>query len=195
MAGNESEILHKIANGDASLFKYLYKTYYKSLCSYVYNHFNDLAEAENVVQEVFSQVWEQRSRLKEVKNLKSYLFQATHYKCLDLLRTKKVQKKFEDEVAYQLKQIEFEDELVSDESLHQIEFAINNLPEQRKKVVVMKRLEGLSYKHIAKKLGISERTAETHMALAMRTLRSKLSHLLTPCILFFVLIGFGVTGF
>lgn len=195
MSTEETEILHKIANGDASQFKYLYKTYYKSLCSYVYNHFNDVAEAENVVQEVFTQLWEQRARLKKVKNLKSYLFQATHFKCLDLLRSKKVQQKFEDEVSYKLKEIEFEDELVSEENLSQIENAINDLPEQRKKVVVMKRLQGLSYKHISEKLGISERTAETHMSLAMKSLRAKLSHFLTIAVIFLVKIGFDITGF
>ena len=70
--------------------------------------------------------------------------------------------------------LEFFDEIVSKEQCAKIESAIEELPNQCRKVIEMSRIEGMSYKEIAEKLNISHRTVDTHITKATKILRQKL---------------------
>lgn len=91
-------------------------------------------------------------------------------------------------------ELEESDELVSQENVNSINKAIASLPEQRRKVFLMKRIEGKSYKEISAELGISERTVETHVAHAMKHLKQMLGHLISFSMLFSIISNL-ITGF
>jgi len=196
VATDEKHILSRIAEGESKAFQYLYTNYYKVLCVYVFNYLNNSSETENIVQNIFLSLWENRENAVTIKNVKSYLFQSAKFQCINYIKKESVRQKFDDEASYLLKKMELEidDLLISSEQQEEIEKAIDSLPEQRQKVFMMKRLEGMSYKEISQKLGISERTVETHVANAVKLLKTKLAHLVKFST-FFILIRILLTGF
>jgi DNA-directed RNA polymerase specialized sigma subunit, sigma24 homolog len=94
---------------------------------------------------------------------------ALHY-LKDSLRemSTEVDEKIEDESASVV------DNMYRDELEAMISAAVNKMPEQRRRVFVMSRIDGLSNYEIAKALNISKRTVETHISLALSELRKVL---------------------
>jgi len=185
----EKNILERISAGDNTAFSYIYKEYFNALCSYAKNYFADSEEVKNVVQDVIMSLWENRTEAIRIKSLRSYLFKSVHYQCLNHIKHRKVIEKFNGEAAYNLKMIalETEDVIESNEQIKEIMDAIEQLPNQTKLVFKMKRFDEMSYKEIAEKLGISDRTVDTHMTKAMRKLKEILGHML-----FFLILGYGI---
>jgi len=176
LLSEEILLLEGIRNGEEWAFKQLFNNYYSALCNYVYKHFIDRNEAENIVQEVLLSMYENRESIEKVQNLKAYLFRSVHYQCVNYIKREQVRKRFEDEESYQLKliELELEPDESSEEKIASILEAIEELPEQQKKAFTLKRIYGKSYKEISAELDIAERTVETHISLALKYLRKKL---------------------
>jgi len=196
LSNSEQHIIERIYSGDRSAFSYIYKEYFNALCTYALNYFEDKEDVKNIVQDVIISLWENRSKAKEIKTLRSYLFGSVHNQCLNYLKHKRVVEKHQAEISFTLLELSLKtvDYLESSEEVNGILQTIESLPEQTRNVFKMKRFEELSYKEIAEKLGISDRTVDTHMTKAMRLLKEKLGHLLLIVIIniaFFYLMSTG----
>lgn len=171
------DITEQIAAGDTSAFKEVYRLYYVALCRFAYKYLKDQALAEDIVQDALLKIWEQRSRLLEITNLKSYLYLAVKNACLNHFEHQKVVAKHADALVAEINIIslqhentafEHEEPLLEDRVLA----AIEQLPKQSGDIFKMKYLEGRRTKEIAELTNLSPRTVETHVYNALKNLRA-----------------------
>jgi RNA polymerase sigma-70 factor (ECF subfamily) len=179
-------LLDAIKQGDKQAFEKLFKEHYAPLCRYAYTFLKDAQEAEEAVQGVFLAIWERREELSINTSVKSYLYQMVHNRSLNQLKHEKVKEAYKQYNHTQINQnpanashLTIQNELAS-----RIEQAIDELPEQCRKVFRMSRVDELKYSEIAEVLGISIKTVENHMSKALKHLREKLSDYLVALCLF-----------
>ncbi len=166
-----------IAEGNIKVYEQLFKFYYKSLVLFSYRYVNDVQIAEDVVQDVFVDIWLNIERLDFSGNIKSYLYIAVkHISLKKVINSKKTEK---IDVELELSQEDQVDsQLIKEEFEEAISKAISNLPERRREIFCMHRFDHLTYQEIANTLNISIKTVETQMSRSIKFMRKHLSFLL-----------------
>jgi len=146
------------------------------LCGYARKYIDDPDQSEEVVQDVFANLWQKRSTIEITSTIESYLFRAVRNTCLNILKHFKVREKHKDGITASYNNSgERADNLVLEiELMNQIENLISELPPERQKVFKMSRFEEMKYKEIAEELGISIKTVEAQMGKALKFLRENL---------------------
>ena len=137
-------------------------------------YLEDSDEAEDVVQDAFVYLWENRRRINIKTSLKSYLYQSVRHGALKVIRSQTLEQRHISrltEFIEYLEQSEFSEEELS--GLQKVEQAIEELPSQCKSVFLMSLVDEKSYKQIADELGISLNTVKTHISKAYRLIREK----------------------
>jgi RNA polymerase sigma-70 factor, ECF subfamily len=179
----------RIKLGDEQAFELLFRKYYVRLCSFANKFLNDPEEAKEIVQDVFTKIWEGRDGIDPEDSLKSYLFKIAQNLSLNKLQRKKVESRYTEvfKLVY-LDQHEFSahESLLARELEENIANALAKLPPECRKVFELSRTEGLKYKEIADTLHISVKTVEAQMSKALRSLRIELSDYLTLLLIAFV---------
>lgn len=173
---NDNDILiESLKNGDEKAYNYLIDTYHHKLCVYANSLVKNIYSAEDIVQNVFIKVWEQRTRLKTNHAIKSFLYKLVYNEFIDLYR--KNQSLFSLEKSYYdaLNSIVLEDD---SESLQRVINVVNkeiqNLPPKCKEVFILSKKEGLTNIEIAEHLDVSIKTVEAQITKAFSILRSSL---------------------
>jgi len=126
------------------------------------------------LQEVFVSLWQRRERV-EILSLKAYLFQAVRFAVLKSIRQQKTDQLFYTRLAAVTSEIVLENPMLFKEQQHLIAQVIDQLPEDCRAIFLMSREENLTYKQIAGKLEISEKTVEKKMSIALKAIRSGLN--------------------
>lgn len=184
----EQLLVSNLAKGNILAFNSLYIEYSKRLYRFALGYLKSEAEAEDLVQEVFTIIWEKRSRLKEELSFKSFLFTIAFNIIMKHFRTKSYMAEyFRTEIG------DYSDlqtsQTITHDSLKKYIIAIaNQLPERRRDVFIKSRFEGLSIKEISEKLEISHKTVENQLTNALKFIRTKLNKENLPVILFFILV-------
>lgn len=133
---------------------------------------NDQQSAEDIVQLTFVDFWVGRKRLRNGVSPKNYLFTMCRNKCVDTLSlTKRRKEMLSDLWKSSLNDRVLEEEQVREKRIRSIRKAIEELPPKCKGILIMNKYEGLKYKEIAEKLGISEKTVESQMRIAFIKIR------------------------
>jgi len=175
----DREILEGLKGGDRKIFELIFKTYYATLCSYANGLVQSFDSAEEIVQEVFINIWNSHAKIEIRTSLRAYLYKSVYYGCLNHIRNKKRnidQKQFPDEFNKKAELLLLGTSntpftlMVSDELEKELERAIEKLPDQCCKIFCLSRFENLSYIAIAEKLGITVSTVKTQMSRAMTKL-------------------------
>lgn len=168
-------LIESLKNGDEKAYNYLIDTYHHNLCVYANSLVKNIYSAEDIVQNVFIKVWEQRTRLKTNHAIKSFLYKLVYNEFIDLYR--KNQSLFSLEKSYYdaLNSIVLEDD---SESLQRVINVVNkeiqNLPPKCKEVFILSKKEGLTNIEIAEHLDVSIKTVEAQITKAFSILRSSL---------------------
>jgi len=172
----EKKILKRIKEGDIHEFEVLFREYYERLCAFGRKYVNNIEQAEEVVQDTFFNIWKNRASLNIKTSLKSYLYTAVRNNCLQVLRTRNLDIKYENyyKSHYSNESISPADELNAKELSKVIDKALNSLPEKCRMIFKMSRNEGLKYHEIAEKLEISIKTVEANMGKALKHFRMHL---------------------
>lgn len=131
--------------------------------------------AEEIVQNTFTYLWENASRLEIQTTVESYLHGMVRNASLNHLKHLKVQEKYESHVK-QLNAFELANFAELDELEEAIHNALNSLPEKCREIFEMSRYQEMKYKEISDQLGISIKTVETQMSRALKALRLALKH-------------------
>ncbi len=181
----EKNIMNDISNGDVKAFEELFKTFFPELSFYAIRFVEDMDTAEEIIQDIFFNVWENRAKLKINTSIKSYLYTTVRNTCLNLIKHKKVENKYREHFSRKLQSDELDESkwIESNDLQEKILGAIDKLPEKRQIIFKMSRFEELSYKEIASKLDISVKTVENQMGSALKFLREELKDYLPLLIL------------
>jgi len=173
----------------------LYEVYFPKLVRFSESYVLSEYDAENIVQDVFLYLWENREVLSTLDNTNAFLFTLVKNRCIDFLR-KQTQIKNKKQPLTDLQEKELELKLYSlqkfdehhfspEEIENMITNAIHSLPERCREIFILSRLEGLRHKEIASRLNISTNTIEGQIGIALKKLRTELKDYLP---LFFFII-------
>lgn len=156
---------------NATRFEALFRLWYSPLCRYAFRMLGDKQEAEDLVQEVFVKIWDQKDNL-DIRFEKTYLFQAVHNAALNLLTKRKKIKLVSDEDVINKEGSSNPEEIFQwMETEKSVELGLQALPTACREVFLLSRYEGMSYKEIALVLQISIKTVEAQMSKALKVLR------------------------
>ncbi|MCF8228219.1 MAG: RNA polymerase sigma-70 factor [Bacteroidales bacterium] len=157
-------------------FEQVFKDHYKGMVFFALRYVKDHDTAEEIAQEAFMALWEKRTDINISNDVKSYLTASVRNKCLNHLRD---HKKFNRDLL-ELEGLAVETENDSSqvyemtELKEKIEDLISDLPVKCREVFILNRFEGLKYREVSEKLGISVKTVETQMSKALQYLRHNL---------------------
>ena len=169
---NDTE-LRNIIEGQIGSFELLFRNY-QVLCHYCMGILDDAKKTEDVVQDTFVYLWENRQKINIKTSLKSYLYQSVRHGALKVIRSRALEQRhlpYLTEFIKYLERSEFsEDEL---DRLREVEQAIDELPPSCKNVFLMRVVDRKSYKEITRELGISLNTVKTQVSKAYRLIRGK----------------------
>ncbi len=173
---SDTEIIRRIRQGDTGQFESLFRSSYVSLVRYAKTIIKDHDTAEEIVQDLFVRLWQDRQKINIESSLNGYLFRAVHNRCLHWLSHKKIVERHAREMAEQEpEKTESPAEIIQYNEL-QIKIAqvIEQLPERCGRIFCMNRFEGLKYTEIAEKLSVSVKTVEANMGRALKEFRKAL---------------------
>src|SRR5688572_21874064 len=173
-----NEVLLRLTEGNESAFKQIYDRYWLGIYKTVKRYTKSQEVAEDIVQEIFTTLWNNRTHFTEVVNIESYLITMAKNLTYKTLRKMAFEKEVRNHWSEEgLRKENIETDAVLDQQYAQlIQHAVGLLPSQQKQIFQMAKVEGLSHKDIAAQLKISHLTVKTHMAKALRTIR----HYLQP---------------
>ncbi|BAV05102.1 RNA polymerase sigma-70 factor, ECF subfamily [Filimonas lacunae] len=177
---NEQELLHQLALDNEAAFTEIYHQYWRLLFSVAANKLGSAVDAEEMVQEVFADLWRRRRELRIDISLKSYLAAAVKFQVYTFMSKKHRQEQHHAAYAQpDIQTITPEEELHSKQLLQQLYDITLQLPDKCRLVYQLSREEGYSNKEIAEKLSISEKTVESQMTKALKRLRGGFKLLFT----------------
>lgn len=171
---NLPKLLELLSKGNEKAFDQIFMAYFPRLRFFLSGLLADDDEAENIAQDLFYRLWQNRSKLAHVKNFNAYLFRMAKNAALNYIERNNLHHHF---VEISLENEHYHHREETDEVLiiNEIQLAINHtiehMPPQRREVFRMSRFEGLTNEEIAQELMISKRTVETHISAALSDLR------------------------
>jgi len=170
--------LKRIQKGDLKEFEKLFRELYSPLCSYANTYLQDKDKSEEIVQDIFYGIWKKRDTLSIEVSFKSYLYKAVQNNCLMLIQHHAVEDKYKQYIKEEVSHFQSDPgkEMELEELNKLVENTLNTLPERCRQIFSMSRFDGLKYKEIAEKLGISQKTVEANMGKALQAFRKRLGH-------------------
>lgn len=176
------------------IFKRIFETHYQPLRLYAMRIVGSYEASEDIIQDCFFELWQNRENIDFTSSLKGYLYKSAFNRSVNYVRSKGVSLKVNsDRISEELFDMIMEEEeylVYKDLSLH-ITKGINTLPEQCRKVFILSRTYELKNKDIAEKLNISVKAVEKHITHALKLLRV---YLKKNEILFLLFYLFSVEG-
>ena len=166
----------KFVRLDKKSFEVYFKQLFPSLTYYAYKILKDYDQAKDIVHEAFIKLWNNRKNIDTEGNVKSYLYRSVHNLSLNYIRDNKRLQSSEDMLEADLDPVDFDYSVETTELQEAIITAIEAMPPKMKQVFIMSRYDGLKYKDIAARLGISVKTVEVHMSKALKFLRENLKN-------------------
>ena len=176
-------LLSQLREGNREAFNSLFRHYYPRVMAYV-AAMVEQEVAEDVVQDVFLHVWENRKKLYAGEGFHSYLFQAAYTRCIDYYRKTQSADKYnlhmesaylEEYNALLRSDASVLEEIYSKDFYEQLHNLLEKLPTQRREIFILTYIEGLKAKDVSEPRQIPQRTLETHIHLAIKYLRAHLS--------------------
>ncbi|WP_142785862.1 RNA polymerase sigma factor [Changchengzhania lutea] len=168
-------ILTKLKNGDPTAYKELFDLYYMPLSIYALKYCDSFQLSEDIVQDLFVKLWDEKIYMKFEGAISPYLFKSVKNNTLQVVKkkTKYHFEEIEDQIN-RLMEVENVDMTSIDEKKKKLLKEVEALPEKSKEVFKAIVLENLKYKEVAKQFGISVNTVKTHYSRALKKLRSSL---------------------
>jgi RNA polymerase sigma-70 factor (ECF subfamily) len=178
-ADADAPLVARMRDGDVAAFDTLYHRYVERLYAFAFSYVRDGDVAEEVVQDVLCAMWERRAAWAPVGTLRAYLFSAVRYRALDVLRRQRDRQRLLD--------IERDDDVLAATAMSSdveandvaasVQRAIAALPESRRRVLLLRWIDGLSYVDIAQVVGSSVKAVENQLNRTLKQLRTLLGDL------------------
>lgn len=185
VSSSDKAYITAIQKGDSRVYEKFFCEFYSALCTYSKMVVSRSDVAEDIVQELFCKIWNKKESFNVSTSLKAYLYRSVYNNSIEFLRTEKLENNYKEFNVYDMS-IDSNSETKED-LLSALNNAINELPEKRREVFKLRKLEKLSHAEIAERLDISPKTVETHIHRASLELKDKLKNI-KLLILFFILL-------
>lgn len=167
-------LMRRLKHGDEKAFVIIYNHFWEKLYYIAYRKIESQAAAEELVQDVFLNLWNKRAHL-EIESLSAYLAAMTRYGVYRYYARERVlQNRMEASYNGALQEENLSDEIHNKLVLDKIFELSNELPEKCRLVFQYSKLEDQPLKEIAERLNISPKTAEAHLTKALKTVRLNL---------------------
>ncbi|MGD8780043.1 MAG: RNA polymerase sigma-70 factor [Ignavibacteria bacterium] len=184
------KLLEKTKAGDKTSYKVLFEKYYPALVRFVYLYVKDEDIAEELVQEFFVQFWIKREQIKINTSVKSYFYKALRNRALNYKRDEKDDLSINSDLHLidDVQSKQYNDQLDLQLLEAQVKSAVDSLPEKCKKIFRLSRENNLTYKEIAERMNISQKTVEAQVGIALKKLREKLQPIINSLISLIVIL-------
>jgi RNA polymerase sigma-70 factor (ECF subfamily) len=175
------DVVARVRAGDVRAFEALFRAYYGGLCSFALRYTGERALAEELVQDLFADLWAKRGGWEVRGSAGSYLFAAVRNRALNLRKRQAVERDWEREEAMadvrelHPTPVRADQALEASDLRDQLQAAIESLPERGRLVMHLRWREQMSYATIAEVMGISIKGVENQLARGLRALRERLS--------------------
>ncbi len=176
MKKKDLNILKKIKKGDIKSFEALFHRYYPRMCLYAQSLLKKESIAEEIVQDVFFNIWKNRKEFMLTSGWQSYLYRSVYNNAMSYLRKMQRESGLDDQIAERVMGTSNDpfEEMNFKELNVAIRETMEKLPERTRQIFRLSRFEGLTYPEIAKKLSISIKTVEANMGKALKAFRLSL---------------------
>lgn len=174
---DEKIMLAMIAKGSRAAYEQLYQTYLDPLYHYIFLFTKGKEDTEEILQEIFIKIWEQREKLTQVKSVKDYLFRMAKYKILDNIRHLQIKNRVLSEIkrTRALSEAITSDQCEYKEYYDIVQTAVGKLPPKRKIIFRLNTENGLSMDEIAQQLNISRSVVKKQLHIGNCFVRQYLS--------------------
>ena len=173
---SDVELTHLLSSGDQGAFTEIYARYKWLLFLHALKRVGDREQAKDIVQDLFTTLWDRRAELDLRSHLSGYLYTAIRNRVIKIFTHQQVVSGYVTSLGKVIR----EEDCITDHKVRQsslaalIEKEINGLPEKMREVFVLSRKYHLSNKEIAQQLGITEGTVKRQISNALKVLRAKL---------------------
>ncbi|MBK9993663.1 MAG: sigma-70 family RNA polymerase sigma factor [Saprospiraceae bacterium] len=172
---SDTDIIQLIRDRDEKGIDLMFQRFYKICVTKAYQVLADSHTAEDIVQELFSDLWTKGADLEVNQSLSSYLQKSVFNRSLNFIKAKKLNFEELDAGQNELGEESYEIDTESKEALlKEMEVIIDGLPEKCRIVFTMSKFEKKSYAQIANDLGISIKTVENQISKAFKILKNNL---------------------
>ena len=159
--------------GNRKSFRLLFDTLYPVMCLFAKKYLNNYDDAEDIVQEVFVELWNQRAKFESLNQIKAFMYLSVKNKCLNFIKHQQVKEKYAIACSRDNTEAAFDEAVIEAEVVNNLNDEINKLPEQQKQVILLS-MQGLSVEEVADNMQISTNTVKMHKKLAYKQLREKI---------------------
>lgn len=173
---NETTLKNELKKGNHKAFVFLMDSYHHALCSYIYSLSNNYDDAQDIVQNVFVKLWENRKNIHRIKYVKNFLYKSAYNGFIDQWRKDKRMLAIEAKhIKILNKLIENEDGNLLKKQSDLLKIKIQELPDRCKETFLLSKREGLTNIEIANFMKVSSRTVENQLNKAFKILRKKIA--------------------
>jgi len=170
----------ELNTGNKKAFEAIYKCYYSQLYHFLLRYTNSEVVIEDIIQQVFYKIWQNREKIEPRGTLKSYLFSAVRNQALKQIESEKRKGGLNTDSYVDSESCisDPESTFLLKELNEAYQSAVSKLPEKRRHIFLMHRQDHLTYKEIAAILNISIKTVETQISRSLKYLATSLSRFL-----------------
>lgn len=189
---NDQEALLQLTEGNLDAYRFLFDHYFTDLCNFLLIYLHSKELAEDIALDIFAFIWEKRQRQIIKTEFKSFLFSAAKNKAITLYRkeNKKIFTSIDISESFMPIDSSAQFTIENNELRDLINEAILKLPPKSRQVYLMAWEENMSYKEIAVQLGLSIKTIENHIGIALHKLRESLKPYYKQLFMWWILVQF-----
>jgi RNA polymerase sigma-70 factor (family 1) len=184
---SDNELLLSLKQSEHSAMDGLFNTYWEFVFDAIFRKLGNEEVAQDLCQEIFISLWENRTTLQVEGSLSGYLYGAIKYKVINYIRLQASHSGHHQQLSYFMNQQtapETDAGLMLKDLNRDVDAALAQLPDRMRLVISMSRKEDRSVKEIAAELGVSAQTVKNQITAAMKILRENLSYILFLVFLF-----------
>lgn len=171
----EKELAEGIRKSRADAFDELYRIYSIRLYRFAFSILKSADDAEEVVQNTFFKIWDQREKIQSSQVLKAYIFTIAYHLIIDLIRSRLKEKKYREVILEKATtNYDIEESIEFGDLLDRIDTIVKDLPPRKLEIYHLSRVNHLSHNEIAEKLGISTKTVENGITFSMNFIKKRL---------------------
>lgn len=186
---DDFELIELLKGGDESAFAEIYSRYAENMAGFACSKLYSLEDARDLIHDLFVKLWENRKQVAVSSNLKTYLYLLVRHRIIDKIRKNITREEYADG----LKSLRYayhnsiEQKIYLKELEDTIEKSLNELSPRVKEIYQMSRVEELSIKEIAEKLGLAEQTVKNQLSTALKHLQKVLAQVSVTAFFYWII--------